>query len=144
MLTQKTEDPALPIKSNQCSPLKLVMCSEHTFFDCRPRTQWPQNSSAPADWVCSCNWKTSSWKASSETEAADLISRACGGTVLFSSCIITCPCLGNQLLKIKQIKTHTHMCDNHGYLFLLLKVSSQLNVHYQKKAQFVHVSPIVR
>lgn len=37
-------------------------------------------------------------------------------------------------MKIK--KGSTQICDNHGYLFLLLKVSSQLNVHYQKRPNF--------
>lgn len=35
-----------------------------------------------------------------------------------------------------KIKRGTEICDNHGYLFLLLKVSSQLNVHYQKRPNF--------
>lgn len=38
--------------------------------------------------------------------------------------------VNSQPLKIKR---GTQICDNHGYLFLLLKVSSQLNVHYQKR-----------
>lgn len=41
-----------------------------------------------------------------------------------------------------KIKRGTAVCDNHGYWFLLLKVSSQLNVNYQKKAQlFFSTSP---
>lgn len=37
--------------------------------------------------------------------------------------------------RILSSRTQRPTRDNHGYLFLLLKVSSQLNVHYQKKAQ---------